>query len=306
MRAALDAARRAAVSDATVLLRGENGTGKTVLARMIHQMSKRQQGPFVVVNCPSLPEDLLMSELFGHVQGAFTGALHNRSGRAEMAESGTLFLDEIGEIQPKLQSKLLRFLQERVFERVGDSRSLKADVRVLAATSRNLEAGVREGRFREDLLFRLNVVEILLPPVRERGEDILPLAQGFLTLFARLARRPALALSPAAERLLRGYAWPGNVRELRNAIERAVILWPGQTLEPAAFPERIGSRGGDGPRLGGWHTLEVIEREHIERVIEQIPNLEEAARILGIDDSTLWRKRKKFGKSESDRPKESP
>jgi len=306
MRAALDAARRAAVSDASVLLRGENGTGKTVLARMIHQMSTRRDGPFVVVNCPSLPEDLLMSELFGHVQGAFTGALHNRSGRVEMAESGTLFLDEIGEIQPKLQSKLLRFLQEKVFERVGDSRSLRADVRVLAATSRNLEAGVREGRFREDLLFRLNVVEIVLPPLRERGEDILPLAQGFLALFARLARRPALVLSPAAERLLRGYAWPGNVRELRNAIERAGILWPGPVLEPAAFPDRMGAQSGDGPRLGGWHTLEEIEREHIERVIEQIPNLEDAARILGIDDSTLWRKRKKFGKSESDRAKESP
>jgi NtrC-family two-component system response regulator AlgB len=260
----------------------------------------------VVVNCPSLPEDLLMSELFGHVQGAFTGALHDRSGRVEMAESGTLFLDEIGEIQPKLQSKFLRFLQEKLFERVGDSRSLKADVRVLAATSRNLEAAVREGRFREDLLFRLNVVELVLPPLRDRWEDILPLAQSFLALFARLAGRPSLVLSPAAERLLRGYSWPGNVRELRNAIERAVILWPDPVLEPAAFPERMGAWSSEGPRLGGRHTLEEIEREHIERVIDQIPNLEEAARILGIDDSTLWRKRKKFQKSAPDRAKESP
>jgi NtrC-family two-component system response regulator AlgB len=296
MRGALETARKAAASDATVLLRGENGTGKGVVARAIHEMSVRKKRDFVVVNCPSLSEELLTSELFGHVQGAFTGAVRDRAGRIETAEGGTLFLDEIGDISPHLQAKLLRFLQEKAFERVGESTTRTADVRVVAATNRDLDAAVKEGRFREDLLFRLNVIEIALPPLRERADDILPLTRRFLAFFARQSNRPTPTLSKDAEELLRGYSWPGNVRELRNAIERALILWPAQVLEPAAFPERIVGRSEKGPWLGGDYTVEEIEREHIERVIERTPNLEEAARVLGIDSSTLWRKRKRYGR----------
>ncbi|HVR85302.1 MAG TPA: sigma-54 dependent transcriptional regulator [Planctomycetota bacterium] len=295
MQGILEMARKAAAAEAAVLLRGENGTGKGVLARAIHDMSGRKKQPFVVVNCPSLPEDLLASELFGHVQGAFTGALRDRVGRVEAAEKGTLFLDEIGELSPQLQAKLLRFLQEKTFERVGESTPRSADVRVLAATNRDLDRAVQEGRFREDLLFRLNVVEIVLPPLRERAEDILPVAHRLLAFFARQSGRPTPTLSKASEALLLGYPWPGNLRELRNAIERALILWPAQVLEPAAFPERIVGGTEQGPRLGGDYTVEEVEREHIERVIQRSANLEDAARILGIDSSTLWRKRKKYG-----------
>jgi NtrC-family two-component system response regulator AlgB len=294
MQGILTTARKAAAAEAAVLLRGENGTGKGVLARAIHDMSGRKKQPFVVVNCPSLPEDLLASELFGHVQGAFTGALRDRAGRVETAEKGTLFLDEIGEISPPLQAKLLRFLQEKTFERVGESTPRTADVRILAATNRDLDRAVKEGRFREDLLFRLNVVEIVLPPLRERAEDILPLARRLLAFFARQSGRPTPTLSKASEELLLRYPWPGNLRELRNAIERALILWPAQVLEPAAFPERIVGGTEQGPRLGGDYSVEEIEREHIERVIQRSANLEDAARILGIDSSTLWRKRKKY------------
>jgi NtrC-family two-component system response regulator AlgB len=296
MRAALETARKAAASDATVLLRGENGTGKGVIARAIHEMSARKKRDFVVVNCPSLSEELLTSELFGHVQGAFTGAVRDRAGRIVTAEGGTLFLDEIGDISPQLQAKLLRFLQEKAFERVGESTTRTADVRVVAATNRDLDAAVKEGRFREDLLFRLNVIEIALPPLRERADDILPLTRRFLGFFAKQSKRPTPTLSKESEELLLGYSWPGNVRELRNAIERALILWPAQVLEPAAFPERIVGRSEKGPWLGGDYTVEEIEREHIERVIERTPNLEEAARVLGIDSSTLWRKRKRYGR----------
>lgn len=295
MKAVLETARRAAPADTTVLLRGENGTGKGVLARTLHALSKRSGRPFIVVNCPTLSEELLTSELFGHVQGAFTGAVRDRAGLVEAADGGTLFLDEIGELPIGLQSKLLRFLQERTYERVGESRTRKADVRVITATNRDLETAVKTGRFREDLLFRLNVIEITLPPLRERSEDILPVARRFLNSFARSAGRPTPELSRAAEEVLTGYAWPGNLRELRNAIERAVILWPAPIIEPQAFPERIAARAAGGPRLGGDHSVDEIEREHIERVIERTPNLEEAARILGIDASTLWRKRKKYG-----------
>ncbi|HEV3028148.1 MAG TPA: sigma-54 dependent transcriptional regulator, partial [Planctomycetota bacterium] len=258
MRAAIETATKVAQSDATVLLRGESGTGKGVLARIIHEMSPRKSGPFVAVNSPSLSEDLIASELFGHVQGAFTGAHRDRQGRIESAEGGTLFLDEIGDISPNVQAKLLRFLQERAFERVGDSRVLEADVRVLVATNRDLQAAVREGRFREDLLFRLNVIEITLPSLRERPEDILPLARLFLSFSARQARRPAPVLSKAAEEWLLTYRWPGNLRELRNAIERAVILWPAQVLEPEAFPQRIAGLPATGPHVGGPCTVEQV------------------------------------------------
>src|SRR6185295_15284857 len=224
MRAVLDTLARAAAADAPVLLRGESGTGKGVLARAVHAQSSRAAAPFVTVNCPTLSDDLLASELFGHARGAFTGAVRDQPGRVEAAEGGTLFLDEIGEISPSLQAKLLRFLQEHQFERVGENHTRRADVRVLAATNRNLEEDVKAGRFREDLLFRINVVEVSVPPLRERGEDVVRLARRFLEFFARAARRRPMELSPEAETALAQYAWPGNVRELRNAIERAVIL----------------------------------------------------------------------------------
>jgi NtrC-family two-component system response regulator AlgB len=294
MRAVLDMLPRVAASDATVLLRGENGTGKGVLARLVHLASPRRDRPFVIVNCPTLSEELLASELFGHVRGAFTGAVRDQIGRVETADGGTLFLDEIGELSLALQAKLLRFLQDREFERLGDTTTRRADVRVLAATNRVLESDISAGRFREDLFYRLNVLELRVPPLRERREDILPLAHGFLAFFARTAKRQAQSLSPAAAAALRAYDWPGNVRELRNAVERALILWPGRVIEPAALPERIAARPGSSPEIGGDYTIDAIEREHILRVIARTPTLDEAARILGIDASTLWRKRRRY------------
>jgi NtrC-family two-component system response regulator AlgB len=294
MRAVLDLIARAATSDAPVLLRGENGTGKGVLARWLHAQSPRSAQPFVVVNCPTLSEELLASELFGHTKGAFTGAVRDQPGRVEAAEGGTLFLDEIGEISLGLQAKLLRFLQEKQFERIGENQTRRADVRIVAATNRDLEADVTAGHFREDLLYRLNVLELCVPPLRERPEDIVRLARRFVVFTARIARRPIPELSPAAEEALLSYPWPGNVRELRNAIERAVILWPAQVIEPAALPERVAAQVTSTPRLGGDYSVEDIEREHILRVIARAPTLEEAAKILGIESSTLWRKRKRY------------
>jgi NtrC-family two-component system response regulator AlgB len=294
MRAVLDVLERAAGSEAAILLRGETGTGKGVLARFVHDRSARRDRPFAVVNCPTLSEDLLASELFGHAKGAFTGAVRDQEGRVEAAEGGTLFLDEVAEISPGLQAKLLRFIQDKQFERVGETRTRSADVRIVAATNRDLEADVKAGRFREDLYFRLNVIELLVPPLRDRPEDVLALARRFVEFFARQARRPVPQLSPEAERALLAHAWPGNVRELRNAIERAVILTPAQVLGPEAFPSRIAAEAG--PALGGDVTLDELEREHILRVLARAESADEAARILGIDASTLWRKRKKYGR----------
>jgi NtrC-family two-component system response regulator AlgB len=294
MRSVLEVVSRAAQADVSVLFRGESGTGKGVLARAMHLESWRRERPFVTINCPTLTEELLASELFGHAKGAFTGAIRDQPGRVEVAEGGTLFLDEIGDLPPSLQAKLLRFLQERRFERVGETRTRKADVRVVAATNRDLEADVRNGRFREDLFFRLNVIDVRVPTLRERREDIVPLAKRFLAFFARSLGRPVAALSPAAERVLADYAWPGNVRELRNAIERALILWPSALIEPQAFPERISGTRERGPYVGGRFTLDELERAHVSAVLAQSKTMEEAAAILGIDDSTLWRKRKRY------------
>lgn len=296
MRSVEETIARAAASDVPVLLRGETGTGKTVAARTLHARSPRHEHPFVVVNCPTLSEELLTSELFGHARGSFTGAVRDQPGRVEAAHGGTLFLDEIGEISPNLQAKLLRFLQDKEFERVGESRTRQVDVRVIAATNRDLEADVRSGRFREDLLYRLNVIEVVVPPLRDRPEDILALARRFLAFYARSLGRAQATFSPAAEHMLSQYAWPGNVRELRNAIERALILWPAPLIEPEAFPAKmhVASKPA-GPQLGEDISLADLESEHIRRVVARAPSLDAAAEILGIDTSTLWRKRKKQG-----------
>ena len=294
MHAVLDMAARVAVTDAPVLITGENGTGKSILARAIHNQSPRAQSPFVVTNCPTLSEELLASELFGHVRGAFTGAVRDQAGRVEVAEGGTLFLDEIGEIPPSLQSKLLRFLQEKDFERVGETRTRHGNVRIIAATNRDLEADVKAGRFREDLFYRLNVVEVRMPPLRERREDILPLARAFLSSFTRATRPMAPEISQAAAMALERHDWPGNVRELRNTIERIAILWPTSVVEPEALPNRVPRAAQRRPTVGGDFTVDDVEREHILSVLERVPKVEDAATLLGIDASTLWRKRKKY------------
>ena len=294
MHAVLDMAARVAATDAPVLITGENGTGKSILARAIHRQSPRAASPFVVTNCPTLSEELLASELFGHVRGAFTGAVRDQAGRVEVAEGGTLFLDEIGEIPPALQSKLLRFLQEKDFERVGETRTRHGNVRIIAATNRDLEADVKAGRFREDLFYRLNVVEVRMPPLRERREDILPLARAFLSSFTRATRPMAPEISAAAAAALEHHDWPGNVRELRNTIERIAILWPTSVVEPEALPNRVPRAAQRRPTVGGDFTVDDVEREHIQSVLERVPKVEDAAALLGIDASTLWRKRKKY------------
>ncbi len=296
MQSVLQVVQRAAAHDVAVLLRGENGTGKGLLARALHAQSPRRNRPFVVVNCPTLPEELLASAIFGHARGAFTGAARDKEGCVEACEGGTVFLEEIGEVPFALQAKILRFLQEKRFERLGETRVRTADVRIVAATSRDLEADVKAGCFREDLLYRLNVMEIAVPPLRKRVGDILPLARAFVAFYAREAKRSVPELSPATQEMLVTYSWPGNLRELRNAVERALILAPGNVLEPEAFPERMAAPPAGAPALGGDFTAEEIEREHILRVLARTATLEEASRIIGIDVTTLWRKRKKWGR----------
>jgi NtrC-family two-component system response regulator AlgB len=296
LRQALEVAFKAAPSEATILLRGESGTGKGVLARAIHARSPRAAGPFLTVHCPSLSAELLESELFGHARGAFTGAVQDTAGKVAAAEGGTLFLDEIGDLPIPLQPKLLRLLQERRYERVGETQTRACDVRILAATNQPLEAAVAVGKFREDLLYRLNVVEVVLPPLRQRRRDILPLADHLLAFFARQGRKPVSGFTEGARAALARYPWPGNVRELRNAIERGVILASGPSLGLADLPGQIGSPAPpQAVEVGGAVTLDQLEAEHIRRILAATPTLEEAAAILGIDPSTLYRKRKRYG-----------
>jgi NtrC-family two-component system response regulator AlgB len=294
-RAVIETLVRAAASDAPVLLRGESGTGKSSLARMVHDRSRRAARPFAVVNCPTLTADLLAAELFGHVRGAFTGAVRDQAGRVETADGGTLFLDEVAEIPPNLQSKLLRFAQDREYERVGEPVTRRADVRIVAATNRDVDAEVAAGRFREDLLYRLNVVDVVVPPLRDRPEDIVRLAEGFLLVFGLTAGRPRMTLTAAAQAALQRHRWPGNVRELRNAMERVAILWTADEVPAEALPERIRGSSTATPQVGGDFTLDEVEREHLLRVLTRHPRPDDAARVLGIDPSTLWRKRKRLG-----------
>jgi NtrC-family two-component system response regulator AlgB len=295
MQQALDLARKAAPSGATILLRGESGTGKGVLARAVHAHSKRANAPFVTVHCPSLSAELLESELFGHARGAFTGAVRDTVGKVATAEGGTLFLDEVGDLPPALQPKLLRLLQEKRYERVGDTQTRGADVRILAASNRNLEAETAAGRFREDLLYRLNVIEVLLPPLRERQRDLLSLAHHLLGFFARQSNKPITGFTHEAEEALRRYPWPGNTRELRNVVERAVIITPGPLVGLADLPAQVGAPPRPGLEVGARVTLDELEAEHIRRTLSTTVTIEEASEVLGIDPSTLYRKRKRYG-----------
>jgi transcriptional regulator with GAF, ATPase, and Fis domain len=302
---------RVAHTDTTVLLTGESGTGKEVVARFIHQASRRAKGPFVAINCAALPDQLLESELFGHERGAFTGAIAAKPGRIEQAGGGVLFLDEVGEMAPTVQAKLLRVLEEREFMRLGGTRTLHADIRVIAATNRNLHAAIQRGEFREDLYYRLGVFEIALPPLRDRVEDILPLADAFLVEIGETVGRPAAGIAPDARDQLMAYAWPGNVRELRNAIERAVILAdgghvrsehlplaPARPAEPVAaataadVPERIPP---------GGVNLESIERALVLKALTQARyNKTRAAKLLGLTRAQLYSRIQKYGLLEAE------
>jgi NtrC-family two-component system response regulator AlgB len=292
MQRLMEVAKKSAASDATILMLGESGTGKSALARQIHRWSSRAREPFVTVSCPSLSRDLLESELFGHMKGAFTGAVATTAGKVAAADRGTLFLDEIGELPIEIQPKLLRLLQEREYERVGEAKIRMANVRVIAATNRNLKEAVARGTFREDLLYRLDVISLQLPPLRERADDILAIAENQLQ---QLARHSALALkgfSADARHILERYSWPGNIRELRNVIERATILATGEQIEAADLPSSLGETEPEAVALGGPYSIDEIEAEHIRRVLGRSKTLQEAATILKLDPTTLLRKRK--------------
>jgi len=294
MQRVIETARKAAPSEAIVLLMGESGTGKSVFARAIHHWSPRACKPMVVVACPAVPSDLLESELFGHTRGAFTGAVRDNPGRISTCEGGTLFLDEIADMAPSVQAKLLRFIQDKEYERLGEATSRKADVRIIAATNTDLEKRVADGRFRADLFYRLNVISLTVPPLRQRQEDIIPLATDFLAYFCRANHQSILGFTEEAERALTGYAWPGNVRELRNAVERAVILGSGKRIGKNDLPDNITPAAAT-PAIGDRAPLSIIEELHIRRVVANTSSLQEAADVLGIDQATLWRRRKTYG-----------
>jgi len=283
----LDFAARVAESSISVLIEGESGTGKELVAHYIHRKSDRAEKPFIKVNCAAIPEQLLESELFGHVRGAFTGALKDRQGRFETADGGTIFLDEIGELSSSIQSKLLRVLQTKDFERVGENITRKVDVRVISATNRNLDEALKEGNFREDLFYRLNGVRIKLPPLRERPEDVPFLIHHFLKEYSK---DKSIEIAQDADKALKAYRWSGNVRELENVIERAALLSVNGIIELSHLPEEI--RSASEPQA---LSLEETEKVQIKKVLQIAKDYDEAARILGVDRKTLLNKRKKFG-----------
>jgi len=302
-----------APSDSRILILGENGTGKELVARQIHRLSRRAQAPFVEVNCAAIPEELIESELFGHVKGAFTGASADRPGRFEQADAGTLFLDEIADMSMKTQAKVLRVLQEQRFERVGGATTIRVDVRVLAATNKDLEEEIRQNRFREDLYFRLAVIPLRVPPLRERREDVPILVEHFVAQFAsELGRRPK-AVDPEALLRLRDYAWPGNVRELRNFVERMMIMAPGETIGLRDLPPAVRGDGGERGR-GVWDAdypslrdaRIAFEKHFIEKKLAELDgNVSRTAQVLGLERSNLYRKMRAYG-IEVDRDAESP
>ncbi|UCF40357.1 MAG: sigma-54-dependent Fis family transcriptional regulator [Gemmatimonadota bacterium] len=284
--------RTVAETDSSVVIRGESGTGKELVARAIHSHSKRRFFPIVAVNSGSIPETLLESELFGHEKGAFTGAQYRRKGKIELANGGTLFLDEIGDIASKMQVDLLRVLETKRFTRLGGTQDVSSDFRLVCATNRNLEQLVEAGTFREDLYYRINVFSVEVPPLRERREDILPLAQHFLGKYARAMGKVITDISPDAEATLQGYRWPGNVRELENAIERAVVIGKGPAITPADLPLSATNQRAEPAE----QSLAALEREHIERVLREMDgNISRSAKALGIDRATLYNKLKRYG-----------
>ena len=301
MRSVYDLIERVADSETTVFVTGESGTGKELVATALHSLSRRREHPFIAINCAAMPEGVLESELFGHTKGAFTDAKNDRSGLFLQAEAGTLFLDEIGDLPLALQPKLLRVLQERTVRPVGGRSWVPINVRLIAATNRDLELAIEEGRFREDLYYRINVVHIDLPPLRSRAGDVLPLAQHFLRQFATRAGKSVLGISPAAAEKLVAYAWPGNVRELQNCIERSVALARFDQIGVDDLPEKVRSYrsshvivAGDDP--SELVRMEELERRYIVRVMEAVGgNKTAAARILGLDRKRLYRMRDRLG-----------
>jgi transcriptional regulator with GAF, ATPase, and Fis domain len=306
MRSVVALARRAATASTTVLLLGESGTGKEVVARAIHAWSPRVEAPFVAVNCTALTPELLESELFGHERGAFTGAVAAKKGRFELADHGTLFLDEIGDLAPSLQAKLLRVLQEREFQRVGGVKDIRVDVRIIAATNRDLKAAVGAGRFRDDLFYRLNVITIALPPLRNRQEDVLLIAHHFAERFSREMSRPTPALGEDVLRTLTAYPWPGNVRELQNVIERAVALGAGSSIDVADLPLELQLGDTSAPTAESGEEVDLASlplraaidsftRGHIERALAAAAGSQtDAARSLGLPQSNLSRLMKRL------------
>jgi NtrC-family two-component system response regulator AlgB len=298
MQKALDLAFKAAATPATILLLGESGTGKSVVARALHEKSPQRENAFVTVSCPSLSRELLESELFGHVKGAFTGAVNDKLGKVALANGGTLFLDEIGELPLEIQPKLLRLLQEKEYERLGEAKPRHANVRVISATNRNLEKAVQEGRFREDLYYRLHVIAVPIPPLRERPGDLLRIAERYLQFFSKQCGKRVNGFSRGAETVLQQYTWPGNLRELRNVIERTVILADANEIDRLDLPEKL-SQGSPlapvpGVQIGAKVSLKEIETEHIARVMKRAATMTEAARILGITRDTLHRKKREM------------
>jgi two-component system, NtrC family, response regulator AlgB len=301
IRNAMEVLMRAAKTPASILILGESGTGKTVAARTVHQNSHLAEKAFVTVSCPSLSKELLESELFGHVKGSFTGAIKDHWGKVRAADGGTLFLDEIGDLPMEIQPKLLRLLQEREYERLGENVTRQANVRIIAATNRDLKKRVAEGAFREDLYFRLNVIAVEMPPLRMLDSDVIRFADHYAKFFAAQCARKIEGFSPEAVTCMRTYVWPGNLRELRNSIERAVIMARHEKIVPTDFPaEMCEIKSGvlaDGAvaQVGSLISLERLEEIHLRKILERTPSLTEAAQILGIDQATLYRKRKKIG-----------
>ena len=290
-------AQKVASAPSTLLITGESGSGKDYLARLIHELGPRRDAPFLKIDCASLPPLLVESELFGHERGAFTGAVDRKLGRFELGGLGTIVLDEVAALSSAAQSKLLRVLQERSFERLGGTETLTIEARLIALTNVDLSAGVSAGHFREDLFFRMNVLTIAVPPLRERRADILPLAEQLLANLRAVHSRPAAHLSEASQRMLVGYSWPGNVRELRNALERAVVFSNADCLEPENFSETLRIAGaGAASSLTGLRSLEQVEREVIAATLEATRfRISQSAQILGISRKTLLEKRKKYG-----------
>ena len=304
LREVMDVLLRAARTPASILILGESGTGKSVTARIVREKSHLADKPFVVVSCPSLSRELLESELFGHVRGSFTGAVKDHWGKVRAAEGGTLFLDEIGDLPMEIQPKLLRLLQEKEYERLGENTTRQANVRIIAATNRDLKKRVAEGSFREDLFFRLNVIVVEMPPLRKLESDLVRFSDYYAKYFADQCGRKLEGISPEAAAVIRGYSWPGNLRELRNAIERAVILARENQIVPEDLPAELrGQTHMDGetseniPIAGSLISLEQLEEVHLRKILQRTPSLTEAAQILGIDQATLYRKRKKIGLS---------